>query len=215
MFKSRIGLAAALSAMVSLTACSSFTASGDPLNETEAGDLAGAMIGQGFPGTGGMGAPAPHAPGGVTASPTAPAGKITLSIDDSAPCQGGGTVALAGSMSVDLNQIAKTGSVDYNFTLTPSGCKVPNQAGKTFTLTGDPNLKGEGKLDWQATSIGGTIKYSGKFKWESSDGRAGECGVDLSGNFNLASTGVGGNASASLTGTVCGISVNRNVSVQA
>ena len=203
MVKSRIGLAAALSAMVTLTACSSFTASGDPLNESEAGELAGAMVGQGFPGTGGAGAAAPAVPGGVAASPRAPAGKITVGIDDSAPCQGGGTVALSGNMTLDLNQTAQTGSVDYNFTLTPAGCKVTTQAGKTFTLTGDPNLKGEGTLDWQTASIGGTIKYSGKFKWEASDGRAGECGVDLSGNFNLATSGVGGSANAGLTGTVC------------
>jgi hypothetical protein len=215
MGKSRVGLAAALSAMVTLTACSSFTASGDPLNETEAGELAGMMVGQGFPGTGGVGAGAPTAPGGVAASPNAPAVKVTVKVDDSAPCQGGGTVALAGSLTMDVNEIAKTGSVEYSFTLTPTGCKATTQAGKTFTLNGDPNLKGEGKLDWQATSIGGAIKYSGKFKWEASDGRTGVCGVDLTGDFNLSTTDVGGNASANLTGTVCGINVNRNVTVQA
>jgi hypothetical protein len=203
---------AGLSAAFSLTACGSFTSSGDALNEAEVGALAGALVGQGFPGTGGASmTPAAPSSSASAASAAAPTGKISVKIDDSGPCQGGGTVSVTGDLSVDVNQTAQTGTLEYNFTLVPNGCKVTSESGKVFTLTGDPNVKGDGKLNWAQNSFQGALNYSGKFNWESSDGRSGACGVDLNADFHV----VTGSITANLTGSVCGITVNRNVSVTA
>lgn len=209
MHKTSIGSLAALSVIVVLSGCSDFTASGDPLSDAEASALAAAIVGQGFPGLGGIGAaPAPGMPGAAAAA----AEKVTINLNDSGPCQGGGTVALVGQLTADVNQESRTGSLEYDFTLTPAGCVVTAEGGATFTLTGDPNVRGEGKLDWSTTSFSGSLKYSGKFLWQSA-GRSGACGVDLEASLNLTS-GTSSSASASLSGSVCGVSVNRSVVIE-
>jgi hypothetical protein len=199
-----------LCAMLSLAACSDFTSSGDPLTPEEAGVLAGNIVGQSFPGFGGVEA----APAAAPAVGAAPADRITITISESGSCDGGGTATVAGSLVADVNQEARTGTLEYDFTLAPSGCVVMTEGGKTFTLTGDPNLKGEGKLNWSQTSFEGALKYSGKFSWVSSDGREGVCGVDLEANFDFNTGDTGSNASASLSGTVCGASISRTVEVE-
>jgi hypothetical protein len=207
----RIGIVASLCAVVALSACKDFTASGDPLTSTEANELAEELMGQGFPGLGGIGAAPPAAPS-AEAAPAAPAERITITINDSNPCEGGGTVALAGTLTADVNQQAQTGKLEYRFTLTPAACVFTTRSNKTFTITGDPNLKSEGNLDWTSTGFQGTFTYKGKFQWTASDGRAGACGVDLEANINVM-TGTSGTASASLKGSVCGATVDQNVSL--
>ena len=196
---------------LALSACSEFSSTGDPLSEVEASDLAGALVGQGFPGFGGVGEAAPHA-AAPSGSSAAPAEKLTITINDSGPCQGGGSVALAGTLTADVNQQAQTGSLEYKYTVSPNACVITTQGGKTFTLTGDPNLSGEGKLDLTAASFKGTLKYEGKFNW-TGDSREGVCGVNLEAKFDLSFTSV--NRSASVTGKVCGVSVNRSVTIEA
>src|SRR6185436_4267024 len=177
---SRIGLLAAVSATFSLTACKDFTSSGDVLNQAEASALAGAIVGQGFPGTGSVTAAPPVGIAATPAASSAPAAKITVNINDSGPCQGGGTIAVTGTLTADVSEANHTGTLEYKLAVAPNGCIVPGEGGKTFTLTGDPNLRGEGKLQWSATTFSGELNYSGKFNWTGSDGRSGACGVDLS-----------------------------------
>ena len=205
---SRIRIIASLCVVVGLSACKDFTASGDPLTPAEANEMAEALVGGGFPGTGGVGA----APSAAPANEAAPAERITLTINDSSPCEGGGTVALAGTLTADVNTQTKTGELNYNFTLSPNACVVTTEGNKTFTIAGDPNLKGEGNLNWSQTTFQGDFTYKGKFQWTANDGRAGACGVDLEAHVNV-SSGTSGSASASLTGSVCGATVNRNVSI--
>ena len=210
---SRMAITAALLSF-SLAACSDFTSSGDPLDQAEAGELAEAIVGQGFPGTGGVTGAAPMpAPTGITA---APAAKITVDLNESGPCEGGGTATIAGKLTADVNQQSQTGTLEYSFTLAPSGCVVVTADAKRFTINGDPSLKAAGKLDWSTTQFSGTLDYSGKFRWEATDGRTGACGVDLKATFDLAmgTTGVT-STTAALSGVVCGVSVTRNVTVEA
>src|SRR5215475_7154112 len=112
MRRSTMSLLAGLCAAASFTACSSFTSSGDPLNETEAGALASALVGRSFPGTGG--ASMTTTPPGAATMPmasSAPVGKITVNINDSGPCPNGGTVAVTGSLAIDVNQTTQTGNL--------------------------------------------------------------------------------------------------------
>lgn len=204
------GLSAALA--FGLAACSDFTSSGDPLSETEAAELAEALVAEGFAGFGSFGAAPMGAPGES-------AERVTITLDDTAPCEGGGTVTLKGSMTADFNQTTGAGTFEFNYTVAPSGCEVATSGGKVFTITGDPNIKATGDFSWSETSTGssfeGSLTYEGKFKWESSDGRAGACGVDLKANYDFNISGTGSSGSATLSGSVCGVTVNRTVSVEA
>lgn len=195
-----------------LAACGgSFTSSGDPLDTTEAQDLAASLVEGGFAGFGTV-AGAPGRP------PAAPAISGTSTIDYTGPCDGGGTVKLAGSMTANVNQTTNSGTIDFNYTFAPSGCQVTTAGGKTFTITSDPNLKVEGNFSFSSgttSTFQGSLGYNGKFNWTSSDGRAGACGVDLTANYNFSFSSTASSGSATLSGTVCGVSVSRTVNVSA
>ncbi len=205
------GLAPVLA--LGLAACGgSFTSSGDALAPTEAQDLAAGLVEGGFAGFGSFaGAPA--------RAPSLAATNVTVTINNTAPCDGGGTVALNGSMTANVNQTGSSGTFGFNYTVAPSGCQVTTSGGKVFTINGDPNLKTQGDFTFSTSgtteSIEGSLNYSGKFGWTSSDGRAGACGVDLTVNYNFtfSTSGAAPTGSATLSGTVCGVSVSRSVSV--
>jgi len=200
------GLAAALA--LGLAACGDFTSSGDPLSESEAADLAAEIVEGGFVGFGAQGAAPQGAPGEAAA-------RVTITLNDTAPCDGGGTVAVAGTMTADVNQTTGAGTFEFNYSVAPSACQVTTSGGKTFTLTGDPNIQVQGNFNWSETSADGSLTYDGKFKWTSSDGRSGACGVNLEAtyDFNFGTTGSSG--TATLSGSVCGVTVNRTISVEA
>lgn len=213
MSRSRVlsGLTVALA--LGLAACGGdTTSSGDPLSEAEAAELAEAIAEGGFAGFGTFGAPAMRAPGETAAN-------VTITLNDTYPCNdegGTGTVTIAGSMSVNVNDQTGAGTFGFDYTLTPHGCQVITASDLVFTLDGDPNLQVDGEFSFSETGAEGTLNYNGGFAWEASDGRAGSCGVDLTANydFNFSTTGTS-SASATLTGTVCGVTVNRTFSYEA
>jgi hypothetical protein len=149
----------------------------------------------------------------------APATNVTITLNDSSPCDGGGTVTINGTMSVSANDAGTSGTMSFNYTVAPSGCQVTTSGGKTFTITGDPNMKADGDFTFTegetSSSFEGSLNYNGKFSWTSSDGRAGSCGVDLTSNYNFSFGTSGSSGSATLSGSVCGVSVNRTVTVDA
>jgi hypothetical protein len=193
-----------------LAACGGgFTASGDPLTESEAADLAAGLVEGGFAGFGSFA-------GAPSRAPSATATNVTVTLNDTAPCEGGGTVALNGSMTANVDQSGNSGTFGFNYTVTPSGCKTTS-GDKTFTISGDPNLKAKGDFSFSSgtnsSTFEGSLTYNGKFSWTSSDGRAGSCGVDLTANYDFTFGGITATGSASVSGTVCGVTVNRSVSV--
>ncbi|MBI2071872.1 MAG: hypothetical protein HYT81_02340 [Gemmatimonadetes bacterium] len=204
------GLSVALA--LGLAACGGdFTSSGDSLTESEAAELAEELAEGGFVGFGGQAAAPMGAPGEAAA-------RVTIILSDTYPCDEGGgtgTVAVAGSMTADINETTGTGTFEFNYTIAPHGCQVTTSGGKVFTLDGDPNLGVAGNFTWSQTSAEGTLTYDGRFKWEASDGRAGACGVDLTANYDFNFSSTGSSGSATVSGTVCGVTVNRTVSVDA
>ncbi len=188
------------------------TTSGDPLTEAEAAELAEAIAEGGFAGFGTFGAPGMQAP-------SQPAANVTITLNDTYPCndQGGtGSVTIAGSLTANVNDQTGAGTFGFDYTLTPQGCQVITESDVVFTLDGDPNLQVQGEFTWSDTVAEGSLGYEGTLAWESSDARAGSCGIELTANydFNFATTGTS-SASATLTGTVCGVSVNRTFSYEA
>ncbi len=208
------GLSAALA--FGLAACGGDTTStGDPLTEAEAAELAEAIAEGGFAGFGGFAAPAMRAPGETAAN-------VTVALNDTYPCDdagGTGTVTIAGSLTVNVNDQTGAGTFGFNYTVAPHGCQVTTSGGKVFTLDGDPNIKVTGDFSFSETTGGssfeGTLNYDGSFAWESSDGRSGTCGVNLDATYDFNFSSTGGSGSATLTGTVCGVTVNRTFSVEA
>ena len=205
------GLSAALA--IGLAACGGdTTGTGDPLTESEAADLAAALAEGGFVGFGAQGAAPMGAPGAEAAT-------ITVTLNETHPCNdagGTGTVTIAGTQSADVNQTTGAGSFTFNYTLTPHGCTIETSGDKVFTIDGDPNLKVGGEFDFTETSASGTLNYEGKFAWDASDGRAGACGVDLTSNYEFTFSGTGASsASVTVSGSVCGVSVNRTVTYTA
>lgn len=198
-------------AALGLAACGGdFTSSGDPLSESEATDLGQALVEQGFVGLGGLSA---SPPAGAPGANEKAAGRVTVTLNDTAPCEGGGTVALAGKLTGDFNQTTGAGTITYDYTVAPAACKVTTTGGKVFTLTGEPNLKATGDFNWSSTSLKGSLSYDGKFQWESADSRSGSCGVNLSAKYEMtinSNTGAT-SGSATISGEVCGITVNRTV----
>jgi hypothetical protein len=206
---SRIRVIPGLVVALGLAACSSdFTSSGDPLTDTEASDLAGIMVNDGFAGFGGF---SPAAAQPAPAHGQAPADNITIAFDESGPCEGGGSVALAGSLNVEFDEQSEEGSLNFEYTLTPAACVVTAENGKVFTLTGDPNIEADGELELSATGLAGSLNYNGKFEWSADDGRSGVCGIDLSAEYEFAEVGEGSAGSISVEGEVCGVSVNRSL----
>jgi hypothetical protein len=133
---------------------------------------------------------------------------VTEDFSYSGPCDGGGTVALAGKVSV-----SDAGTIGFDYTVTPNGCKLTTQGGKTFTLTGDPNLKASGDFSVSETGLDGNIDFDGRFLWVESE-REGVCGVNLKVTYDFTVGNLGTTGSASMSGGVCGVSITRNITVE-
>jgi hypothetical protein len=202
------GLFALCAVVLGLAACGEFTASGDPLTEAEVGELAAAIANEGFVGFGDVtGAPA-AAPGATSE----PALRIMITLNESVPCDGGGTATVVGTMTADINEQTQTGTFEFDYTLTPHGCHVETESDDVYTLTGDPNLQAQGEFNWSPTGFDGSLNYEGKFKWETGD-RAGACAFTLTARFQVSmdpETGVT-TGTVTITGEICGVTVNRTV----
>jgi hypothetical protein len=191
--------------------CSDFTSSGDTLPEADAAELAEVLVETGFVGFEG-GAGAPQAVAGAEASPT----PFSFTINESGPCEGGGTMAINGSASGNIDAEAGTGQLGYTYTLTPNGCQVTTQSQKTFTITGDPNIEVTGDLDLSQTAFVFEFGYNGRFAWTEANAGEGVCAIDLTANFDMTldeTSGEPTSMTANMQGTVCGYNINRSLSV--
>lgn len=148
----------------------------------------------------------------------APAASVTTTLDATDTCDGGGTVSVKGKVTV--NTTTSGGTVDLDFTETPSGCQVTAElsgGAVVFTLTGNPNINVKGSFTLTTTTEGasytGSLTYKGGIDWSSDDGRSGTCGVDLSASYTATFTQTGFSGSATQSGTVCGVSVSKTVTI--
>ena len=200
-------LALALGLGVAACGDSVTATSGDTITSAEASELANAIVAAADFGFSALG-PAPAAAPGAEAGS---AGSITITIDQTGECDGGGSVAVKGKVTANINDAQTSGSLSFDYTLAPSACDVQTQAGTVFTLTGNPNVGVSGDFSFGNQQYSGGLSYDGGFDWSADDGRSGTCGIGLDANFDLDATNLTG--SASVSGKVCNISVNNSVSV--
>lgn len=110
-------------------------------------------------------------------------------------CPGGGTIAVTGDISGTLSN-SGSGSIDSQITVMPSNCAVSN-----VTFSGDPNIAINGQINF--TNSGPTFPISLSEMGGISYGPhpSGSCQVNVTYSINSLS-------SCTVTGTVCGQSVN-------
>lgn len=138
---------------------------------------------------------------------TAPTGQSTGSLnftfDESAPCQPGGSVGVAGSMSIGWDDVAQTGNLSTDFAVEHNACGHRLDNGDIITLTGDPDI--EVTMDATSGPNGLTsfvIRETGAFTWSKDAGNNGRCTLDVTAQLNPATGAV------NLSGSFCGTAVS-------
>ena len=128
--------------------------------------------------------------------PTSSGQTCTFPISYSGTCPSGGTISVSGDFNLTLNS-SGTGSDSSALTVTPANCVVSN-----LTINGDPNVR-------LATTIGYT---NGIFDFPVTMNESGAIsyGPHPSGSCSLNVSLTLGQTSCSVSGTVCGHSVDGN-----
>jgi hypothetical protein len=126
-------------------------------------------------------------------------------ITQTVPCQGGGTINVTGSYTNTLGN-AGTGNVAFDLRQVPNNCVMTTSQG-AYTVNGNPDFTITGDLSVTAWNLGVFhFTYGGGFRW-SGRGGSGSCSIDLTYNFNYATSSV------SASGHICGYVINFNQTV--
>lgn len=128
-----------------------------------------------------------------------------------APCEFGGSVAIDGEIDVVTNdETEELESLEYTVTQAHSGCVAESGDGVRFTLDGAPNVTANLLVLAEGDLISMDGSYSGAVDW-STDGKEGTCtlSVEFSMDLNVAAE----TGSATMSGTVCGMSFSNSVDV--
>ena len=138
----------------------------------------------------------------------APAERITVeeTFNVSVPCESG-SVAVDGSVDGWVDDATYEAELNMGFNWTFNACLVPAET-ITITVSGeDPSiaLDMDFLLTEEEISLSGTLE--GGFSFVTSDEREGSCLVDITSSASY--NGVTQTATASSSGTVCGVSASR------
>ncbi len=157
-------------ALAGLTACSDSTAiEAGVLTAAESEELAGAVMVAVFSTSGSVPQPAQAGLAMVT---------WAAEIDDTVPCMGGGSVGVAASAQVEVDNQTGDAQIQWSMTQIHDGCVVTGSNGQTFTLTGAPSMNVAFTVNSTTlgTEWGGSVQ--GDVDWVT-DGRTGSCLVDM------------------------------------
>ena len=196
-----------------LTACESSTEpDGDRMTQDEANALVQGLYGGSLLAYGGILLQAD--PEMLTVVPPG----APLPLDAAAPCADGGQAAFSGSATISIDEAQSSIEVELSGTLTPSGCTFTG-GGATFVLDSDPGLAQTGSviLVLEDFSFSINITSSGSFNWTSGT-RSGSCDLDntITSEISMVDAALSGAIpTATITGSVCGLSVNRDIELTA
>lgn len=141
------------------------------------------------------------------ASPAAVPETFTIQ-STSLPCPDGGAVVVSGSATAD----EEVGEIEMDLTMTHQACRATAESSgrRQFTLNGSPNvdyyfflaLFDEGEFEMEVDQVGAIQWVTG--------GRSGLCEIDVhlevTGDLDI------GAISGTVSGSLCGVSVNSSVS---
>ena len=196
-----------------LTACESSTEpDGDQMTQDEANALVQGLYGGSLLAYGGILLQAD--PEMLTVVPPG----APLPLDAAAPCADGGQAAFSGSATISIDEARGSLEVELSGTLTPSGCTFTG-GGATFVLDSNPGLAQTGSviLVLEDFSFSINITSSGSFNWTSGT-RSGSCDLDntITSEISMVDAALSGTIpTATITGSVCGLSVNRDIELTA
>ena len=196
-----------------LTACESSTEpDGDQMTQDEANALVQGLYGGSLLAYGGILLQAD--PEMLTLVPPG----APLPLEAAAPCTEGGEAGFSGSATISIDEARGSLEVELSGTLTPSGCTFTG-GGATFVLESDPGLAQTGSviLVLEDFSFSINITSSGSFSWTSGT-RSGSCDLDntITSEISMVDAALSGAIpTATVTGSVCGLSVNRDIELTA
>jgi hypothetical protein len=154
------------------------TGPGSDLSQAEAMELFGEILSAVF--LVGAGAAPALPPEGVALAPQ------TLTINQSAPCAGGGSIAVTGTYTYDVDT-SSNGSFTYNIVESPSDCAVATSTGQTYRVDGNPNIQMAGSYSVAGGAPVGVfgMTFTGGMSWTATNGGvSGSCTVDLTYSFD-------------------------------
>ena len=141
---------------------------------------------------------------------------VPFPLDATIPCTAGGEAVFSGDATVSVNEAQGSMAVGLSGTLAAAGCSFTAD-GVTFVLDSDPGLVQSGSLNISLETFTFTLEIasSGSFSWASGT-RAGSCSLDnaVTAAFSMLDAALSGAVpTATVSGSVCGLSVNRDISL--
>jgi hypothetical protein len=198
---------------LALTACESSTEpDGDQMTQNEANALVQGLYGGSLLSYGGLLLQAD--PEMLTVVPPG----APLPLEGAAPCTGGGEAGFSGSATISIDEAQGSLELELAGTLTPSGCTFTGD-GATFVLDSDPGLAQTGTvfISLEAFSFSINIMSTGSFS-RTSGTRSGSCDLDntITSEISMVDAALSGAIpTATVSGSVCGLSVNRDIELTA
>lgn len=193
---------AALAMLVATAACgdSATEVVGD-LSQAEAEALAEVVGATVFSSTSAV----PGAQGAPARTPISGSESVSATV----PCELGGTVAVDGSLEYSGDTDTEVNAT-FGVTQVHNGCVAESQDGIRFTLDGAPDVTANVSLSVSESALSLEGTYGGAVDW-STDGREGTCSLDVTLSVDMSGTAESG--SASMSGTVCGVTFQKSVTV--
>lgn len=172
---------------------------GAELTAAEAAELNRAMFGM----VAGLGADMSGP--GFSQAPRQIDNTFTVPIEETVPCTPSGSIELAGTMSMELDDVSGQLTMHGEISATPRACAHRMENGDIIKVTGDPDLDVDmtlsGDLGGELTGL--QVTETGAFKW-TRGGASGRCSVNITSALNAATQVV------TVSGTFCGFPVSES-----
>lgn len=130
-------------------------------------------------------------------------------IDRVVECPEGGTVALQGQYSGDIDEETGEGTLDFTLTQTHDACAASASDGSVWSFDGDPNVATDFDYQFSETSVSLQGTRTGTVQWSGSDAN-GRCSVDLS--WDVSADVEQSSFSGTVSGSFCGFDVSQDLS---
>jgi hypothetical protein len=130
-------------------------------------------------------------------TPTATGETCNFPISDTVACSAGGAISVAGDVDGTLNSNGG-GSIQTQITVTPASCAVSNS---NLVINGDPSITVDSQINFTQSAPAFPITFAETGGISYGPKPSGSCQINVTSTINSAT-------SCTITGTVCGRSVN-------